>query len=184
MNHAPEPTIIKPFGEPDFERIRRHVREVRNCFDWPGMPYHDIAAPPEDKFNRWYWHNLPMLKELHHSPRLIATVSELFQRPLKPSYVFLSMYGPEGVCPPHTDRPQCQFTVDLQISSNAQWPINISGKDYVLEDGEAICYSGTGQHHFRKPWSETGVATRMDTPFFMNLAFFHFVPTDWMGKTE
>ena len=119
-----------------------------------------------------------MLHALHHSPELLDFAHKTFGVAVKPSYVFLSMYGPEGVCPLHTDRPQCQFTIDLQINSDGEWPIYVDGQPHVLKDGEALCYSGTGQPHFRKPMATDSTATKMD------LAFFHFVPINWMGKTD
>lgn len=174
--HKVEPKIVRPIGQVALRRLREHIRHVRRCFDAPGARYHDADAAESDRFNRWCFHNLPELAKIHHSPAMIRLASSIFGRPVKPSYSFLSMYGPEGVCPPHTDRPQCQFTIDIQIESDGEWPIVVDEKPYVLTDGDALCYSGTGQPHYRKP---------MERPCtFMNLAFFHFVPTDWMGPTS
>ncbi len=185
-----EPIILKPFSDEVFADIKRHVTEVRRLFDWPGIPYHDATVPENqpseqgtvvgNKFNRWHWHRPPLLHALHHSADLIGLADDVFQSQLKPSYVFLSMYGPEGICPLHTDRPQCQYTIDLQINSNGDWPININGEDYVLKDGEAIAYSGTKHPHFRKSMH----AEKLRPCTKMDLAFFHFVPIDWMGKVD
>lgn len=179
--HNPVPMVITPFSDETVSKIVEHVKHVRSCFDAPGNPYHD-ANETNNRFNRWYWHNLPLLKKLHHDPEFISLVSNHFGQPLKPSYVFLSMYGPEGVCPVHTDRPQCQFTVDMLVSSDhtdKPWPIYVNENPYVLtKPGEALAYSGTGQVHYRKPMSVDSDATKVD------LAFFHFVPTDWMGRLE
>ncbi len=181
MQHNPEPIIIEPFSLTVIEQIRAHVTQIRNCFDWPGVPYHDANAAPEGKFNRWFWHNLPLLKHLHNDPEFIAMASDLAGRNLKPTYSFLSMYGPEGVCPLHTDRPQCQFTIDLLINSNHKekpWPIFVAEKPYVLDEknGQALFYSGTGQAHYREPMATSSDATKVD------LAFFHFAPVEWMGE--
>lgn len=176
--HTPEPKIIKPFDEATFADLKAHITQLRRAFDWPGIPLHDKDANPQDKMNRWFWHNLPLLRFLHRSPEFVKLASGIFGQDVIPSYVFLSMYGPEGVVPLHTDRPQCQFTIDLQISSDDQWPIYVSEKPYLLEDGEALCYSGTGQPHFRKSMKEDSKAT------WMNLAFFHFVPNSWQGSLD
>jgi hypothetical protein len=178
MLHKPEPLVLSPFDDQTLTDIRTHVGQVRRCFDWPGMPYHDHGNPPEDLFNRWFWHNLPLLKQVHHG-KLTQLASDIFGQPLKPSYCFLSMYGPEGICPPHTDRPQCQFTIDVQLNSDGSWPIYIEDKQFVLTNGQAIAYSGTGQRHFRKAMRLDG-----DNCTFMDLAFFHFVPTNWQGKLD
>jgi hypothetical protein len=176
MKHDPSPKIIRPFSDEIFAKLQNHVREVRSIYDWPGIPYHDLNASGNEKFNRWFWHNLPMLVHLHNSPEFIKAASELFGQPLKPSYVFLSMYGKEGVCPIHSDRPQCQFTIDLVVNMDAPWPIYVKDEPYVLEkEGDALAYSGTGQVHYRKPMTEDSKATYMD------LVFFHFCPINWMG---
>lgn len=173
-----KPTIIRPFDEKTFASLKEHVKHVRMVVDAPGLPYHDAGFPDNERFNRWAWHNLPRLVELHHSPKLITLASDTFGVDLKPSYAFLSMYGPDGVCPLHTDRPQCQFTIDLVINQDSAWPIYVDGEPYLLGEGEALCYSGTRQPHFRKPMKEDSKATYID------LAFFHWVPTNWMGKRE
>jgi hypothetical protein len=172
-----EPTIFRPFESLQFAELKRHTGEIRRAFDYPGIPYHDADEENKDnKFNRWQWHNLPLLVEMHHDHEFIKTVSDMLGVKVKPSYVFLSMYGPDGVCPLHVDRPQCQFTVDLAIEQDAIWPIYINDKPIALQEGEAVLYSGTGDPHFRKPMSEDSLAT------YCTLAFFHFVPTTWMGR--
>jgi hypothetical protein len=176
--HKPEPKIIRPFSDEVFQDLANHVKEIRRIFDMPGSPYHDKDAPDADKFNRWYWHNLPLLKKLHNSRALMNLACDTFGVDLKPSYVFLSMYGPEGVCPLHQDRPQCQYTMDLLIHGGEEWPIYVDEKPYISVPGEALCYSGTGQPHYRKPMKEDSKAV------MANLAFFHFVPSDWDGKLE
>jgi hypothetical protein len=179
LKHRIHPTVIKPFDSTSFHEISLHVGQIRRAYDWPGLQPHDHSAEVSHRFNRWFWHNLPLLRKFHHDPKFIAMASKICGQPLKPSYCFLSMYTADGVCPPHTDRPQCQFTVDLQVSSDGSWPIYVEDKPHVLADGEALVYSGTGQEHYRKPMKEDGKScTRMD------LAFFHFVPTDWMGALE
>lgn len=170
-----EPILFIPFSNEENEELRQHVLQVRKIFDVPGNKYHDCDAPEKDKFNRWCWHNLPLLVKFHHSPEFLMNVRNIFKKDLKPSYVFLSMYGPEGVCPLHTDRPQCQYTVDMVISQDGLWPIYIDNKPFGLQTSQAICYSGTEQPHYRKPMNQDSEAT------YCNLAFFHFVETNWMG---
>ena len=176
MKHKIEPIIITPFNAETFGDIQKHVREIRRLFDWKGIGYHDEKAEVENKFNRWYWHNAPLMVSLHHDAAFLKLVSDICGQKLKPTYNFLSMYGPEGVCPLHTDRPQCQFTVDLCVDQDSTWPIYVDDKPYLLEPGQALIYSGTGQPHYRKPMAEDSKAK------FCNLVFFHFAPTNWIGS--
>lgn len=179
--------IIKPFSDEKFAELKRHITEVRKLFDWPGIPYHDANLPPPERFNRWYWHNLPFLKAIHNDPAFVALACETFGTKVKPSYVFLSMYGPEGTCPAHTDRPQCLYTIDVAVNQDAVWPIYIGEstittvedcKPYLLEPGQAAAYSGVGQKHYRKAMAADSKATYAD------LAFFHFADARWMGTED
>ena len=172
-----EPLIFRPFATPVVRDIARHVHEVRRLFDFPGMPYHDVNDA--ERFNRWQYHNPPVLVAAHHSHRLISRASQHFKQNLRPSYAFLSMYGPDGVCPEHVDRPQCYATVDYMVSTDAKersWPLYIDGAPYELKAGEAVLYSGTQQPHHRNPLDQDSDAT------FANLAFFHFVDASFMGS--
>ena len=174
------PKVVNLFQAEDddlmFQGLKRHIAEVRRCFDYPGIPYHDANVEDESKrFNRYCWHNLPVLTEIHHSEWLKDKLSDCISIELKPSYSFLSLYGPEGVCPLHTDRPQCQVTIDLCVDLDDLWPIYVNDNEYNLKPGEALIYSGTHHPHYRKPMRESTLAT------FCNMAFFHFVPLNYMG---
>lgn len=181
-----KPHVFRPFDDETFANIKEHVAHVRRCFDSPGAEYHDKDAAEGARFNRWYWHNLPMLVALHHSPAFIAAASEIFGELVKPSYVFLSMYGPAGICPPHTDRPQCKYTIDLLVDQDGgTWPIEIHDNaaedsnrtQILLKPGEAVAYSGTQNRHYRDTMTLVN-----PTPTFANLAFFHFVPAGFVGN--
>jgi hypothetical protein len=178
-----KPQIHRILTKTKLSKLKDHVSHVRNCFDWPGVPYHDVnETDPVKKYNRWFWHNLPSLVVLHHDPKIIKYASDVFGENCKPSYVFLSMYGPEGICPSHTDRPQCKYTIDLVINQDAPWPIYIEStapeKSYLLNEGDAIFYSGTDHTHYRNAMNVDSKAT------FCDLAFFHFVPVTFKGALE
>jgi hypothetical protein len=182
LHHKPVPKIVRPLKEEWFLDIQTHIRELRRVFDWPGVAYHDKSSDPHDVFNRWVWYNLPLLVRYHHDPQFIAYVSDLAGRPVKPTYVFTSMYGADGICPLHVDRPQCQFSVDMLVASNHKdkpWPIYVEDEPYILErPGDAVFYSGTGQKHYRNPMKEESDATKVD------LVFFHFAPIEWQGELK
>lgn len=171
-----EPIIFQPFSKETFQDLAEHVRQVRRLFDFPGSPYHDANAPASQRFNRWQYHELPVAKELHNSVELNLNTFNLFGKMVRPSYCFVSMYGPDGVCPLHVDRPPCQFTIDLLLDGGEDWPIYIEDKPYILKSGQAICYSGTGQKHHRRPMRESSNSR------FANLVFFHYVLHNWPGS--
>lgn len=177
-----EAKVITPFSKEVFEDLQRHVKEVRRIFDAPGAVYHDANEKEEERFNRWFWHNLPVAVALHNSPSFVALASEVFGESVKPSYAFLSMYGPEGVCPLHSDRPQCKYTIDLAVRQDEKWPIYILApneaepRSFLLDEGQAVAYSGTDHPHHRVPMNKDSKATYAD------LLFFHFVPAGFIGK--
>ena len=171
---ATKPKIIRPFDAETFRSLFQHVRDVRMYQSWHDAPYHD--KPGAAKFNRWCF-NPPLLKSLHHSARFRNDASRIFRQELKPSYSLLSMYGHDGVCPPHVDRPQCRFTIDLLVHGGEDWPLYVEGWPCVLKPGEAVCYTGE-QVHYRNPMSEDSRAK------FADLAFFHWVAKDWAGPLD
>jgi hypothetical protein len=194
-----ETKIIRPFNDAQFTDIKKHVTEVRRLFDWPGIPYHDVCEGVEAKFNRWYWHNLPLLRSLHNDPDFIRLACETFGTKVQPSYVFLSMYGPDGVCPPHTDRPQCLYTIDLAVNQDGTWPIYIGEnqgttledcKPFILQEGEAIAYSGVNNRHYRKSMNVDsekilpGKEKTVVRATYTDLVFFHFADIRWQGEVK
>jgi hypothetical protein len=126
------------------------------------------------EFNRRYRHNNPLFKEMHYE--IADKVSLLLGTKVKPSYVFCSMYHPSiGICPPHVDRPQCKYTLDVCINQKEPWAINIAGVDYYLEESEAMLYSGTDHWHYRDKIQEGN---------YCDLVFFHFVHHDFTGPLD
>jgi hypothetical protein len=104
----------------------------------------DEDQPDSNRFNRRYAHNPPFLTDIHR--QLTGYASELFGVKVIPSYVFLSMYGDQGICPLHIDRSQCFRTIDYLVDQDvdADWPIHIGPmisdkeRDRVLEAGEPV----------------------------------------------
>jgi hypothetical protein len=158
----------------------------------------------DDNFVRTYAHNPPYLVNVHR--QLTDFASEVFGIKLKPSYVFLSMYKENGICPLHIDRPQCFRTIDLLIRSTAteEWPIRI-GKAMTDEQRAEIIDSGAGHPKEEadiqriiesEEWTDVNLNPN-DAVLYSgtnqwhyrphrlkgtaDLVFFHFVPEDFNG---
>ena len=145
-------------------------------------------------FNRFFATNDPKFT-LFQNKFVAPSLVDLFDWPLKPTYNFLSCYLPgEGECPMHVDRSQCFLTIDVCLNQSKPWPLYVnSSKDFsnhyfkkdiqeherikqaseefIMEPGDALCYSGTNHAHWRK---------RIDGDNFCDLVFFHFVPESLM----
>jgi hypothetical protein len=157
-----------------------------------------------DQFVRTYAHNPPYLVQLHR--QLAEFASEMFGIKLIPSYVFLSMYENDGICPLHIDRDQCFRTIDLLVrtTSTDPWPIRIG---QYLTDDERTALQEAGAGHpttpediqavvDRQTWSDV-VLEPNDAVLYSgthqwhyrphrlvgtaDLVFFHFVPEGFNG---
>jgi hypothetical protein len=159
------PVILRPLSEDYLAFLRRHVAKLKEPL--LGKPCHDQV------YGRFAYHNPSALVWLHDT--LVPLAAEIFGEKVKSSYAFLSMYTDKGVCPRHTDRPQCKYTIDLCISQGSPWEIFVEGEAYCLQEGEALCFSGTDQEHWRDPIGGGN---------FCDLAFFHFVPLGFKGSLE
>ena len=124
----------------------------------------------DEIFNRFFSHNEPFFCYLHD--QLSEPASKIFGEKVKPSYVFYSEYGKNGVCPFHTDRPQCKYTIDYCINQDEKWPIYVDNNEIVLNPNDAVCYSGTDSLHYRKKI----------TGKYCTMLFFHFVPINFEGS--
>lgn len=176
-----QPFVIENFLDPILLNVLQKQAELLK-----------VANIPVDNetFFRKHIHNHPLMVEVHKA--LAAKACEVFGEELKPSYSFLSMYFEgEGKCPLHVDRPQCYRTIDVCLRKNGDWPIRINhvdkwdednqftirenAKDYILNEGDAVLYSGTDHPHYRKDAKECG------KDIFNDLVFFHFVPKGFQG---
>ena len=147
------------------------------------------------RFGRLIVHDAPLCSELQ--ARLTGRISDLVGEEVEPSYNFLSLYTNLGVCAVHLDAPSAKWTFDYCIEQSAPWPIYLSqvqpwpeewrhdGSDwdaairldpanrftpYVLDEGEAIVFSGSSQLHYRDRIARTAARN------FCHLVFLHYVP--------
>lgn len=106
----------------------------------PLMP----VSVDNDDFIRHNLHNVEFFKLIHK--QLVPLANEIFGEPLKPSYVFLSMYKDNGICPLHIDRPQCYRTIDylIRTTSTEPWPIHI-GEYFSDIERASILEQGIGR---------------------------------------
>lgn len=165
-----EPFVIRNFYSSDLlELLQLQVDILKNTRD----PSIDVDR---SLFFRRGVHNPGMFKALHNSRTMAQKVVGIFPEKVKPSYVYVSMYeDPRSICPLHTDRPQCKYTIDLCISQGEPWEIFVNDVAYLLNPGDALCYSGTDHPHYRNKIKEGN---------FCNLAFFHFVPENFTGGLD
>jgi hypothetical protein len=72
------------------------------------MPFNDTQVK-----HRFYEHNLPLAKFFHRD--FTKLMSIIVGEEVKPSYVFSASYFGEAALDPHTDRPQCEYSISFQV---------------------------------------------------------------------
>lgn len=115
---------------------------------------------------RWTKNNDPFICMLHDI--LTPVAYSRLKLSIKPSYNFLSCYINNGIVPKHTDRPQCKYTLDYMVdqSEGLSWELFVCGEPIILNENDAVIYSGTDMLHWRNQIPESAYAS---------LIFFHFV---------
>ena len=114
-------------------------------------------------------YNIPTYRELHFLVK--KEIEKILGMDLLPSYFYDRFYGPHNILKRHSDRPACEVSVTLQISTTLKdpWPIWFERPDgsesYVLmNNGDGVIYKGTEREHWRDampdevPWWKKKIA--------------------------
>lgn len=185
-----KPFLIKNFFDAtELMPIQRYLQRLKESQN---------MAQDSKLFNRLCAIDDPLSMKLHHT-HAWEVARRVFPEELKPSYSFISLYEKEGVCPLHIDRPQCYYTIDVCINQAKPWPLYVNSQEkflsypiylerqyetalvdevkatsteFLMNPGDAICYSGTHHPHWRNP---------IDADNFCDLIFFHFVKSSFDG---
>lgn len=101
-------------------------------------------------------YNFPPYKELHYLVK--KEVEEILGIDLHPTYYFDRFYFAGQQLKRHSDRPACEVSVTLQISTNRKepWPIWFEKPDETesfvnMKNGDAVIYKGCEREHWRYP---------------------------------
>ena len=101
-------------------------------------------------------YNVPMYKELHYLVR--KEIEKRLGIDLLPTYFYDRFYYVGQQLFRHSDRPACEVSVTLQISTNSEnpWPIWFNRPDgsdgyVVMKNGDAAVYKGCEREHWRDP---------------------------------
>jgi hypothetical protein len=167
------------------------LREMRSQID--ALDVALVAHHEATRFGRQVVHNLEYFNKEQEA--LVEFVSDAVGEAVEPSYNFLALYQAQGRCSLHMDALDAKWTLDICIDQSDPWPLSISNvvpwpedfvaspdwdqrilgspditfRQYLLNPGDALIFSGSSQWHHRgpQPGGPNG---------FCNLVFFHFVP--------
>ena len=99
-------------------------------------------------------YNIPTYRELHFLVK--KRIADILEMDLHPTYFYDRFYFPGQQLKRHSDRPACEVSVSLQISTTLKnpWPIWFERPDgsesYVeMNNGDAVIYKGCEREHWR-----------------------------------
>ena len=92
---------------------------------------------------------------------------------LIPTYAYARLYKNGNILEKHSDRPECEISLTLQLgrSHHYSWPIWMEGYRYDLSEGDGILYKGCELEHWRD---------ECDGPqdYYSGQVFLHYVNAD------
>jgi hypothetical protein len=117
--------------------------------------------------------------DIHDRIKKLAT--DNCSKTAKPSYIKAAKYSgflnPLPNLPAHLDDNACSYTIDLQLSSNIDWPLHVNGEAFTLKDNWAVVYDGENDLHWRENFPSRNPMS------FTHMIFFHFVePEHWFFR--
>ena len=117
-------------------------------------------------------YNHPFYKATHYS--LMKNIEGILSMDLLPTYYFDRFYYEGQELTRHKDRPSCEISATVQISTNRDeaWPIWFERPDHTensvsMKNGDMVIYKGCEREHWREPL--TGENS------YHHQIFFHYV---------
>ena len=190
--------IIKNLCDP--KKLFHPVPKERGLFNWKGSDKLDkfTHQEVENQVNgsvARYWH--PQYRKIHSEIRLI--LEQVIGRKLYNTYYYDRFYFPGQELKKHTDRPACEISVSIHVSTNIKesWPIWIKTPDTFedsamktlitsgenkfidLDAGDGMVYKGCERPHWRDPMPgllESSISKNKN--LYYHQIFFHYVLQD------
>ena len=194
--------IIKNLCDP--KKLFHPVPELRGQLNYKSKDLDDfthieVEGQVEGSIAR-YWH--PQYRDVHTKIRLI--LEQAIGRKLYNTYYYDRFYFPGQALTIHADRPACEISVSVHVSTNIEenWPIWIKTPDIFtdsskmeliskgenrsvdLEPGDGMVYKGCERPHWRDPMPgliETALAKAKGYQvhsLYYHQIFFHYVLQD------
>ena len=117
-------------------------------------------------------YNHPFYRKAHYS--LMKKIEGILSMDLLPTYYFDRFYYEGQELTRHKDRPSCEISATVQISTNRDeaWPIWFQRPDQTensvsMKNGDMVLYKGCEREHWREPL--TGENS------YHHQIFFHYV---------
>ena len=126
--------------------IERHFRHQKTEFN-------SVEPQVNGSLARY---NHPFYKATHYS--LMKKIEDILSIDLLPTYYFDRFYYEGQELTRHSDRPSCEISATVQISTNRDeaWPIWFQHPDQTensvsMKNGDMVIYKGCEREHWREP---------------------------------
>tara|TARA_B100001778_G_C18318228_1_gene507467 strand:- start:127 stop:666 length:540 start_codon:yes stop_codon:yes gene_type:complete len=100
----------------------------------------------------------------------LPEVQELMGETLFPTYTYSRVYKKNAILEGHKDRPECEVSLTVHLSSDREWDIWIKDGDLKnnvnLQSGDALLYYGVDYEH--------GRTTKYEGEYYTQL-FLHYI---------
>lgn len=182
--------VVKNLWNP--EELYRPVPELRGQANYWGkredqFNYAPLENQVEGSFS-CYWH--PQYRSIHSGIRL--KLEKIIGSQLYNTYYYDRFYFSGQALSPHCDRPSCEISVTVHISTNLSnpWPVCIKTPDtkekigedrsVILNAGDGMLYKGCERPHWRDPMPDEynktwyGKKIKRDDLYYHQI-FFHYV---------
>lgn len=145
------------------------------------MVYRNYGIPFTDEVDREALYKAPTFEALHAllTPFMEAVAGVALRR----TYTYWLRYTEGSTCFLHTDRPQCKWSMGLNLEQNkvaAGWPLFFMKDekrwDLHVNPGDAFVYDALGLKHGRDGSCPVGGE--------IGSVFFHWVGPDYTGPLE
>jgi hypothetical protein len=189
----------------DKDELFHPLPNIRGLLNYWGKDIHQVSHEEveeqvEGSLAR-YWH--PQYRSIHHSIRL--KLEKIIGRKLYTTYYYDRFYFPGQELSRHLDRPACEISVSVHISTNltgenAKWPFKIKTPDVYtdktktvvtspgevrtisLEAGDGLVYKGCERPHWRESmpteYTKRWFKKVEKDGLYYHQIFFHYVIAD------
>ena len=164
---AVDPAIL--YCSPPVDKEGQRITGVEKHLKYKEVEFNPIEPHVNGSFARY---NLPSYKRTHYF--LMKKIESILGMDLLPTYYFDRFYYEGQELTRHFDRPSCEISATVQVSTNRDqaWPIWFELPDHTensvsMKNGDMVLYKGCERDHWREPL--TGKNS------YHHQIFFHYV---------
>ena len=157
------------YCSPPVDKEGQRITGIERHFRRQEIQFNSVEPQVNGSLARY---NHPFYKATHYS--LMKKIEGIIGMDLLPTYYFDRFYYEGQELTRHHDRPSCEISATVQISTNRDqaWPIWFERPDHTensvsMKNGDMVIYKGCEREHWREPL--TGENS------YHHQIFFHYV---------